>query len=73
MNTQNKFYMVKNVTAGGQPTKTHNFIDTAREEAKRLAEKHPGNIIVILETIEAYSTKLPEVIKLEIETIQTIV
>ncbi len=66
MNIQNKFFMIKNVTSGGQPTKTHNNIEEAREEAKRLAEKHPGNIITILETIEAYQTKSPEVVRLEI-------
>lgn len=48
----NRFWMVLNL-AGEAPTYRHRSFDAARAEAERLAQKHPGQIFVVLEPVTA--------------------
>lgn len=49
-----RYFMVHNVTDGGQPKATHTSIRFARQEAKRLAMAAPGKTFVILGAVDAY-------------------
>lgn len=62
MGMPERFYLVwgigKPAPMPQQPDK-----ETADKEARRLAEKHPGTIFVVMEPVEAYRTAAPRVEK----------
>ena len=47
------FWMIYNLTRGGPPTRIHAEPWVADAEARRLAQKHPGDIFVILQAVRA--------------------
>lgn len=55
------FWMVYGIGMDA-PTHKHNSVTTAREEAKRLARKFPGDCFIVLEAVEA-------VLKREFDTV----
>lgn len=62
MSTPTRFYLVWGIGKPA-PTVQHPDKETADKEARRLAEKHPGTIFVVMEPVEAYRTSAPRVEK----------
>lgn len=62
MGTPDRFYLVWGINKPA-PTVPHPDKETADKEARRLAEKHPGTIFVVMEPVEAYRTTAPRVEK----------
>lgn len=58
-----RFWMVLCVSGQGNPAVKHYLIESAEDEAKRLAAKHPGQTFVILEAVCNYKTDIPEATK----------
>lgn len=61
-----RFYLVWGI---GKPAPTVQQPDkeTADKEARRLAEKHPGTIFVVMEPVEAYRTAAPRAEKVYLQ------
>lgn len=59
-----KFWMVYNVSKS-LPTIAHPTKESADTEAMRLAEKHPGNRVVVLESVYEYTTAPQPVVKVD--------
>jgi len=51
------FWMIYNLTRGGPPTRIHAEPWVADAEARRLAQKHPGDIFVILQAVAKAQTE----------------
>jgi hypothetical protein len=62
MGIPERFYLVWGIGKPA-PTAMHPDKETADKEARRLAEKHPGTIFVVMEPVEAYRTAAPRVEK----------
>lgn len=54
-----KFWMVFRMAGNGFPTAVHDSRGSANEEAERLARKHPGAQLVVLESVSFVSTDAP--------------
>lgn len=55
-----RYYMIHKPNGGSTPSKVHTTPAEAQEEAKRLAQKHPGDLFVVLESALGYQIKVPE-------------
>ena len=67
MDTEYKFWLVKNAS-GGAAQKMHDSLESAQEEAKRLAAaSSSGEVFVVAEAVEAYRKKPVAVDKLRVE------
>ena len=61
--TAYKFWLIFNLTSGSAPTTAHSTEKSAREEAERLARKHPGHRFVVLESMYEMTTEAAPVAK----------
>ena len=61
----NKYWMVHRI---GSPSSNvqHKSLDSATEEAKRLAAQHPGSTFAVLETVTAWHAPQPFVQRIEV-------
>lgn len=52
--TTSKFWMIYRTDSSVErsPTKMHSFLTLAKDEANRLAKKHPGGRFAVLEAVE---------------------
>jgi len=51
--TANKFWMVWKIN-GASPNQKHETAEAAKAEASRLAEKHPGERFVVLQSMSVF-------------------
>lgn len=56
---QYKYWMVHS-PAGGAAQKTHQTLNDAMDEAKRLATQQPGKRFAVLEVVSCYEVRQPE-------------
>lgn len=59
-----KFWLIFNITSGGAPSQAHGSEKSAREEAERLARKHPSHRFVVLESMYEMTTEAAPVAKI---------
>ena len=59
MEEPTRFFMVHNPKRG-IPSVRHELLNGAVAEAERLAEKHPGDLIYVLETVNSFIAETPK-------------
>ncbi len=60
--TIDKYYLVHNLHRG-MPNQKHETREQATQEAARLAAKHPGEMICVLEVVCGFKTPDPAVLE----------
>ena len=63
---RSKYWMV-HCAPNGTTNKRHEKKDLAELEAQRLAQKHPNQIVYVLETVSAWCTEEPRIEEIGLE------
>jgi len=58
--------MVHNLQTNGVPLKRHESLESAQQEAQRLARHYLGHQVVVMECVDCYQAEMPEAFKIEV-------